>query len=104
MGSVDFSWEDCSALVESVGWDDPLFRAMHPDDWAWYNPVQDVLVTVVDLLLQVNAKTPLPDTSLKGRLPKRVERPWDKKPERIAGAAKSLAELDAFLEKRRRGE
>jgi hypothetical protein len=103
-GSVDFTWGDCVALVASMSWDDPLFRAMHPDEWMWHNPTHDVLMTMVDLLLQVNAKTPLPDKSMKNKLPKRIERPWDKKPETLRGKSMTFAELDAFLEKRRRGE
>lgn len=87
-----------------MSWDDPLFRAMHPGEYMWHDPLYDVHMTVVDLLLQISAKTPLQDKSMKSKLPKRLERPWDKKPERISGTAKTLAELDAFLEKRRKGE
>lgn len=106
VGSVDFTWADCVALIETLSWDDPLTRAVHPDDWAWGNPMQDIVVSLLDMMIQVNAKTPVQDKRMKANLPKRIPRPWDKTKagDKITGAAKSLAELDKFLDSRMRGE
>lgn len=75
MGSDDFTWGDCIALIENVTWDDPLFKAMKPNDWLWYDPSRDPMITVVDLLMQINAKTPMPPKMPRANLPKPVERP-----------------------------
>lgn len=79
MGSDGFTWGDCVALVETLAWNDPLFRAANPDEWIWHDPARDPLVTILDLLMQINAKTPLPNKNMRGRLPNPVKRPWDVK-------------------------
>lgn len=79
MGTPGFTWGDCLALVENVAWDDPINRATKPDEWFWDDPMRDVLVSVVDLLMQVNAKTPRPEGMPQSRLPDPVVRPWKKR-------------------------
>lgn len=102
MGSPGFSWGDCLALVEHLDWDDPLSRAMNAKDWAWNDPSRDLLVTVIEVLGQINAKTPLAYKQKKGDLPKRIPRPWDKRKDvqKFGSDARPLAEVDKWLSER----
>ena len=83
VGQDGFTWGDCLAIVENMTWTDPLYRVMNPEDWAWADPMRDVVVTIVDLLAEINAKTPRPQGLPRSRMPKRVDRP---KPARKAAA------------------
>lgn len=86
VGQDSFTWGDCLALIENLAWDDPLSRATRPDEWAWHNPEFDPLVTILEVLMQINAKTPVQDRKMKAALPKRIPRPWEKakrKPEAV---------------------
>lgn len=106
VGSHAFTWADCLALVEHLDWDDPLSRAMNPKDWAWNDPSRDLLVTVIEVLGQINAKTPLAHKQKKGDLPKRIPRPWDKKSQsvqKLGSKPRPLAEIDEWMKKRLAG-
>ena len=105
VGSEQFTWGDCLALVEYLDWDDPLSRAMSPKDWAWNDPSRDLLVTVIEVLGQINAKTPLAHKQKKGDLPKRIPRPWDKSKnvQKLGSKPRPLAEIDEWMTKRLAG-
>lgn len=102
VGSGEFTWGDCLALVENLGWDDPLARAINPKDWAWNDPSRDLLVTVIELLGLINAKTPMAYKQKKSDLPKRIPRPWDKKSnvQKLGSKPRPLAEVDKWLSER----
>lgn len=76
VGTDDFTWGDCLALVDTFAWDEPLTRATRPNDWFWHDPLRDVQVTIIDLLAQINSKTPLPEGMRRSNLPKPAKRPW----------------------------
>lgn len=103
VGTPDFTWGDCVAVVEHLDWDDPLARARNPNDWVWGDPLRDPVVSVIDVLAQMNAKTPRPKGMPASRLPKRIERPSARsassKPQ-IHGEAKPMDEMDTWMQSR----
>lgn len=103
IGTPAFTWGDCIALVENLAWDDPLNRARNPKDWVWGDPLRDPIVSVIDVLAQVNAKTPRPRGMPASRLPDRIKRPTagaaSSEPQ-IRGESKSISEMDAWMRSR----
>lgn len=97
IGSSGFSWGDAIALVENLPWNDPLAIAMRPEEWAWDNPDRDVLVSILDVLVQINAKTLTPREVGRSRMPKRIPRPWDRRKRKTAPAGPAM-EWDAAME------
>ena len=75
---------------------------MNPKEWAWNDPSRDLMVTMIELLGQLNAKTPLAYKQKKGDLPKRIPRPWDKQKNvtKMGSKPRPLAEVDKWLSER----
>ena len=100
VGTPGFTWGDCLALIENLDWDDPLQRARKPKEWVWGDPLRDPIISLLDVLGHVNAKTPRPEGMPASRLPRRIDRPHAKtgpeKPQ-ITGQARSTDEMDAWM-------
>jgi len=98
-GSLDFTWDDCYAIITSLPPDSALHRAENPKTWHWADPHTDLLATLVDLLGQsvaTQAQRPKIKTS---ELPKRIPRPWEieQHEEKLRAKAMPIDELNKQL-------
>lgn len=99
MGTEEFSWADCHAVLSTLPYDSALHRAMDPKEWHWYRHEYDALVSISDMLQRIYATQERRPKIKTTDVPKPTVRPWDKKKtsEKIGGKPIALAEIDARL-------
>ena len=49
MGSAQFTWGDCWAVVNALPYDSPLSRAQQPDEWFWGHPLSQHIVNAGEM-------------------------------------------------------
>lgn len=77
------NWADALAAVETEPPWGPLHRAREPKNWFWYIPGFDDLVNISEMVTVANAQR---SGMKRSQMPRRRERPWDKKSRKIEAA------------------
>lgn len=90
------AWQDVAAVIATLPWDAPLRRAL--PDWQWGDPKHDLLITILESVAALSAKTPNQTKAKKADL-LRVPRPWDQaKTAKRIGTPMPIADLAAWLD------
>ena len=99
VGTRSFTWGDCWALISTLPYDAPLHRAENPQEWFWYNPMNDVLVGIFDALGAIGATQARRPKIKKTEIPKPTMRPWDKSKdvEKLGSTPRPIADLNVLL-------
>lgn len=104
VGSDEFTWSDCWALVRTLPYDSPLHREQDPKTWFWRNPMFDLVTSAVELLAVANVQRGNPSRASRSKFPKRIPRPWDQDSEttKLGGKIKlPVKDMLAWIESRR---
>lgn len=57
VGTPDFTWGDCWAVISTLPWDSPLNRQSNPE-WVWDGPYTERLTILTEAAQHTSAKTP----------------------------------------------
>lgn len=76
-------WNDVVAVLETEPPWGPLHRAHEPENWFWYVPGFDDLVNISEMVTVANGQRA---NVKKSQMPKRRERPWDKRKRKLKAA------------------
>lgn len=97
------TWDDVSALALTAAPWDPLPRAQNPDEWHWYIPGFDLLVTLVEASLNNNVLTGNQSGAKRKDFVKPAKRPWgagEKEEKILKGDTMPINMLDDFMASR----
>jgi hypothetical protein len=104
IGIGEHDWMDCWAVIQTLPYDSPLARQMHPKQWFWRNPMFDLVASAVDLLGVANTQRGNASKAKRSSFPKRIPRPWDKDSEvtKLGGKIKlPVREMMDWIQSRR---
>lgn len=99
VGSREFDWADCHAILSSLPPWSPVHRAEAPESWIWALPGFDTLMTIAEALVTANVQRGNASGAPAARFPKRIVRPWDTSTGQLGDGALPFDELDAWLAK-----
>lgn len=99
VGTDQLNWRDLESIVETLKADSPLFRAMHPKDWYWYDPFFEILAGIHDAVHHRAATGDIRPGIKKRDVPKPLVRPWQKvkEEEKLVGDKMPLDDMRQAL-------
>lgn len=84
------------SVLSTQSWDSPLAKALEPENWHWYGPLNDVVIEARDFLRQLAYKTPFQDTKHKAGAPSMTTPPWVKDERTTKFAPEPVTEDDVL--------
>lgn len=92
VGSAQFTWSDCWAVMHTLPFDAPLKRFQEPDEWFWAHPMTDwFAVMTEESMLHAGILKKKHKVSAK-KMP-HIKRPWEKTKEKLKATAMGVNEL-----------
>ena len=95
-GARRCTWSDVYAVLSTQPWDSPLAKALEPENWRWYGPLNDVVIEARDFLRQLAYKTPFQDHTHKAGAPSMTTPPWSKDERTTKFAPEPVTEDDVL--------